>query len=248
MNRKLFFIVIILLISLNLNAQDTIVETSRERIPCKVLREDSSKVYFSFVRNGAEITTHLSKNEILSVHYGKKPEGQTTETEKKSEKLKEVVAPTDVASVGVGFGMDYGGLLGASILVYPQRNIGLFLGGGYVVAGIGFNAGIKLRIVGKKSTSPFSPYLLGMYGYNAAITVTNATGYDKIFYGPTCGLGFDVKVGKARSNYLTIALLIPIRGPEVNDYINDLKNNHNVEFKGSLPPLAFSLGFRTPLD
>jgi hypothetical protein len=244
MNQKLLFILVLLLAGLKTYAQDTIVETSRERVPCKVLREDSANVYFSFVRNGAEITTHLSKNEILSVHYGKKPEIQSSVAEKQPQNL----AETDVASFGFGMGLDYGGLIGANFLIYPQRNVGLFLGGGYALVGFGYNAGIKLRFIGKQNASSVSPYLLGMYGYNAAIKITNAEEYNKIFYGPTFGFGLDIKTHKSKDSYFTLALLIPIRGPEVNDYINDLKNNHNVEFKSGLLPIAFSFGFRMPLD
>lgn len=56
-------------------------------------------------------------------------------------------------------------------------------------------------------------------------------GFDKLFYGPTFGAGVDWRVGALRKNYLSIALTVPIRSAEVENYRNDLKNNHGIEFK-----------------
>ena len=83
-----------------------------------------------------------------------------------------------------------------------------------------------------------------MYGYNAAIAVTDASQYDKVFYGPTVGIGIDLKSRPSSKIYYSIGLSVPIRSSEVDDYMNDLKNNHNVEFKNDLFPVTFSIGFK----
>ena len=126
-------------------------------------------------------------------------------------------------------------------MVCPSSNIGLFAGVGYAFSGMGVNAGAKIRFAPTKKCSPF---LLAMYGYNAAIAITNASQYNKTFYGGTIGIGLDCRSSFQRKGYWSFALLVPFRGSEVSDYIDDLKNNHGVEFKNNLLPIALSIGYR----
>jgi hypothetical protein len=149
----------------------------------------------------------------------------------------------DVITLGPGMGFDYGGF-GFSMTVYPQKNIGLFAGGGYALAGFGFNAGLKIRFVSDQSVKRTNIYLIGMYGYNAAIKVSGASDYDKLFYGPTFGIGLDYRNRPGCSGYWSIALLIPVRNSEVSDYMDDLENNHGVDFKTGLVPIGISVGYK----
>jgi hypothetical protein len=147
----------------------------------------------------------------------------------------------DKTSFGIGGGFDFGGL-GANMLVYPGRNVGLFGGVGYALGGVGFNAGTKFRIISKKHST--DPYAIIMYGYNAAIKVKGASQFNKLFYGPSFGFGLDFHPKQTSKSYYSMALLIPIRSSAVNDYMDDLKNYHGVEFSNELPPIAFSIGYR----
>ena len=143
-------------------------------------------------------------------------------------------------TLGLGLGLDYGGV-GANMLVYTNKNIGFFGGFGYAVAGIGFNAGTKIRIVSEKHFT--DPYFLAMYGYNAAIKIKGAEGYNKLFYGPTFGFGLDFRTKRVKKGYWTVALLVPIRNSAVNEYIDAMKND-GVEFKNELLPITYSIGYR----
>ncbi|MBN2638058.1 MAG: hypothetical protein JXR65_03105 [Bacteroidales bacterium] len=153
----------------------------------------------------------------------------------------------DKLSVGLGLGMNFGGI-GGNFMLYPQKNVGLFVGAGYAYAGVGLNAGVKVRFPKKNKFEHMTPYLLAMYGYNAAIHVTNATEYDKFFYGPTVGFGFDWKSHEKARGYWTAAILVPVRSADVQTYMDDLKNNHGVEFKSDLFPVAISIGYRIVLE
>jgi hypothetical protein len=153
----------------------------------------------------------------------------------------------DNISVGIGYGLDFGGI-GGNLVAYPQKNIGLFAGVGYALIGVGFNGGVKFRLVSGKSSAKVAPFLTAMYGYNAAISVSNATQYNKFFYGPTVGIGMDYRSNLMANGYWTVSLLVPIRGSSVDDYIDDLKNNHNIEFKNSLLPIALTFGYRIILN
>lgn len=80
--------------------------------------------------------------------------------------------PIDKLTIGLGIGLDCGGF-GGNIIIYPQKNVGIFAGGGYALAGFGWNAGLKLRLISDSPDSKISPFLLAMYGYNSAITVVD---------------------------------------------------------------------------
>ncbi len=149
----------------------------------------------------------------------------------------------DVLSFGLGVGFDYGGI-GINATIYPQKNIGLFGGVGYALAGVGYNAGLKLRLPGK---GRFTPFITGMYGYNAAIHVSSENGFgpslDKIFYGPTAGIGFDLGLPRRDKTSFSFTLMIPFRSPDVDAYMTYLENTQGVVFKNKLPPIGISIGF-----
>ncbi len=147
-------------------------------------------------------------------------------------------------SLGIGAGFNYGGLFGANILFYPQQNIGLFAGIGYALADVGYNVGAKIRVINKNHFTKVYPFLTGMYGYNTSITVSGKEEYNKLFYGATIGGGIDLKFAPTNKGYFTFALYVPLRGTEVNDYINHLENFHGVVFSQNLLPIAISVGYQ----
>ncbi len=228
MRKLLFLMLFIFLSSLAVFSQDTIVRTNGEKVLCKIQKEDAMAVYFSVLRDGMYVSTFLNKSEIASLKYGPTQE--------------KIVSQTDNLALGFGLGLDYGGI-GVNFLFYPQKNIGLFAGGGYAIAGFGYNVGAKFRAVSKKPQS-ITPFAEIMYGYNAAIAVVNAESLNKIFYGMTLGFGLDYKRTPLKKGYWSFALLIPLRGSEVDNYIDDLKKNYTVEMKNQLLPFAISVGYR----
>lgn len=150
--------------------------------------------------------------------------------------------PLDQISIGIGGGFDYGGF-GGNLMYYPVKSVALFGGVGYA-AGLGLNAGLKFRIVPKKPDVKFHPYGMVMYGYNAAITVANMTHLNRLFYGPTLGLGFDFHGNPMKRGYWSFAVFVPIRKSEVFDYMDSLESNYGVEFPIGLLPVTGSIGYR----
>ncbi len=155
--------------------------------------------------------------------------------------------PVDKFSLGIGFGLDCGGI-GANLTVFPQRNIGIFAGGGYAFAGFGYNFGLKLRAISDKPGSKVSPFVLAMYGYNAAIAVMDQKSLNKFFYGPSIGIGLDTRIRPTKNHYWSFALLVPFREAGVQEYMDDLKNNHGVDFQNELFPIAFSISYKFVLN
>lgn len=153
----------------------------------------------------------------------------------------------DKFSFAIGVGLDYGGL-GGNFLFCPKKNIGIFAGEGFNLVGFGLNAGLKLRLMAEKPDSKLSPCILGMYGYNTAILVSNGTQYDKLFYGPTLGIGLDYRFRQEKIGYWSFAILLPIRSSEVKNYIDELKNDDQINFNNRLCPIGLSIGYRFIID
>lgn len=146
----------------------------------------------------------------------------------------------DQFGLGPGLGQDYGGL-GVNAIFYPQKNIGIFGGVGYALADVGYNAGIKLRWM---TNGRIDPYLTAMYGYNAAIVVADAKQFNKLFYGPSFGLGIDFRSKKPhKTGYWSLAVLVPIRNSEVDAYTSYLEKYQGIQFENDLFPVGISIGY-----
>ena len=113
---------------------------------------------------------------------------------------------------------------------------------GHAIADIGYNIGIKYRFKPNKNLK-INPFLTFMYGYNAAIAVTNKTSYNKLFYGTTLGIGIDYKNQKENPNYWSFSLNIPFRSASVNNYIDELEDD-GVKFDSKLLPISFSIAYK----
>ena len=153
----------------------------------------------------------------------------------------------DIVNFGPGIGFDYGGF-GANLMFYPQKNIGIFFGGGYALAGFGYNAGVKLRLSPDKG-SVVNPFLTAMYGYNAAVVIADESQLNKLFYGATVGIGIDLRSKKPSSKgFWSLALTIPFRDGEAQSYIDYLKNQYGASFTSDLIPVGFSVGYKFILN
>jgi len=174
---------------------------------------------------------------ILTPRYARAQDYDPVRVTQKAPQLRNY----DQLSLGIGLGLDYGGL-GGSLMYYPVRNLGVFGGLGYALIGLGYNAGIKLRFLSKRPDPRATPYLTGMYGYNMAVKVKDAGQYNKFFYGPTFGIGLDTRYKPQRAGYWSFALLVPIRAG-VDKYMDDLTNNYGIHFDSRPPDAAISIGF-----
>ena len=247
MSTKLFFLLTVVFsitTPVVLNSQDTIIRKTGEIILCKIQNEDSATVSFNLKIQGREIKTYLNKSDILSFKYGvfhEKPP-----------------ILIDKASFGIGLGYDLGGI-GANLIIYPQKNIGLFAGAGDVTrilynVGITFCVGVKIRLISEKAPNKITPFAIALYGYNTVIYESVSYSfklfspdkeYKKLFYGPTIGIGFDYRSKPINKSYWTLALLIPVRNnSEINRYINDLKTNTGIDAKNHFLPVSFSISYR----
>jgi hypothetical protein len=138
-----------------------------------------------------------------------------------------------IFNLGLGMGLDYGGF-GTRVTAFPKSTYGFFSGVGYNVAGIGFNGGGIVRM----PNSRFCPYFIGMYGYNAVLIVQNNLNLSKAYYGPTFGLGVEMRNPDLNS-FASVDLLVPIRSDE---FENKAKGGGLV-FKNGPSKILISFGY-----
>lgn len=147
-------------------------------------------------------------------------------------------APTSIVKLGLGFGLDYGGI-GTRLTIIPTTHFGFFAAVGYNLHKAGFNAGLTYKFLPEKKVTPVAQV---MYGYNAVIVVEGADQYDKTYYGLSIGGGLEVNTKKS-GNYWSFEVLYPFRSSEYEDDWDALKNDPSIEITSEPLPITFSVGF-----
>lgn len=142
-------------------------------------------------------------------------------------------------TLGVGLGLPYGAIglrLGTNII----DGLNLFGGVGYQLAGPGYNIGL-LKDFPSSGSAQF--YVTGMYGTNAAIKIKGLTEYDKVYTGPTIGLGVKLNSRNTEGNYWDLGLLVPFRSGEYQDAEEAIKNDPRIIAFNPAWPVLIVVGY-----
>jgi hypothetical protein len=147
-----------------------------------------------------------------------KPSADTTKTKPVKKPVKKDQAPATISrmvkqeytaetAVGIGLGIDYGGL-GMKLTLGATSTVSVFGGLGYNLHKIGYNAGLEFNFSPKTKTTGF---LSAMYGYNAVlIQPTGSSSQSETFYGPSFGLGMKIR-SWANENFFSFQVIYPVR-------------------------------------
>ena len=147
------------------------------------------------------------------------------------------------SDIGLGLGLDYGGVLGAKFTYTPIKYLGIFVAGGLQLGGFGWQAGAKGYLIRKTSKKGFRPNVKVMYGVNAAIYVIDADQYNDLYLGPSLGPGIEIRFGRLKKSGLDFDLNFPIRSQQFYDDWEDLKNDPNIEIQSDPLPFTISIGY-----
>lgn len=148
------------------------------------------------------------------------------------------------SSLGLGIGLTYGSI-GGRFVHNPAENFGLFLGLGYNVVGVGYNAGLMYYIPSKTRTQA---YFSGMVGTNAIIKVEDASQFDKSYFGASTGFGVVLKSRANPGSYWDFGIIAPIRSSSFNDDWDDIKNNPGIEIQNDPLPVLINIGYNFKLN
>lgn len=123
-------------------------------------------------------------------------------------------------SLGVGIGLDHGGIGLKTSAVKFSSQFELTFGIGYNLNFIGLSGGLLART---PPTNSVAAFISAMYGYVGVIENKNSGfAYSqfeaKTYYGPSFGTGIEIR-GPKRKNYFKLGLIIPIRPSSFKDDI-----------------------------
>jgi hypothetical protein len=164
---------------------------------------------------------------------------------------KEKVTIHHMYDLGFGFGIDYGGFLGAKFEVSPFDRLGIFVSGGYYLIGFGWQAGVLGYIIPKTTEKTFRLAGKFMYGTNSVIMVVNEQGgstivgdeYNKIYTGATIGLVGQLRFGTYKKNGFDVELNYLFRDSGFYDDYNRMKNDPRLTDVTEPLPVSFSIGY-----
>ncbi len=145
--------------------------------------------------------------------------------------------------LGLGLGIDLGGLIGAQLEYIPIKHLGLFASGGFYFIQAGWQLGVKGYIMPKITAKPFRVYVTGMYGTNAAIYIVGSDKYNAVYTGSTFGAGMEIRFGKKKTSGLNVALLYPVRAQEYEDNLNAMKSDPGIQDIQEPLPVGLSVAY-----
>ncbi|MEM9328587.1 MAG: hypothetical protein AAGA85_23170 [Bacteroidota bacterium] len=141
------------------------------------------------------------------------------------------------SSFGIGLGLPYGAL-GIRGSTYLANGFSIFGGIGYHLVGVGYNFGILADF---PSSHAFQFYLTAMYGTNGAIWIRGGSDENRVYAGPSFGMG--MKINASGGNYFDLGLLVPIRSSEFMDAYDRIDNSPFYEDVSSPWPVLIVLGY-----
>lgn len=141
--------------------------------------------------------------------------------------------------VGIGLGMDYGGI-GGRLTYLPIQKLGIFGALGYNLESAAYNVGTIYKFMPDKK---LCPTVSAMYGYNAVIIVEGASQYNDTYFGPSLGVGVEWRAGKKITSVWNFEIIIPFRSQEFNDDWDAIKDNPDFDVKSDVLPIGISLGY-----
>ena len=157
----------------------------------------------------------------------------------KGQSVNEEEYPKTNQTIGLGVGLEYGGI-GARVVLFTSNHVDLFGGVGYNLDGVGFNGGLSYRF---KPGEKIVPYFSGMYGYNAVIVVDGLEEYNKTYYGPSIGFGVEIHKKKKKKNYFNLELVVPFRSSDFRNDWDLLKSDPRIDVTSEAWPLMISVGY-----
>jgi hypothetical protein len=141
--------------------------------------------------------------------------------------------------LGLGAGLDYGGI-GIRASYAATKNINAFGGVGYNLVDPAYNAGVMYKFMPHKK---ISPTVLAMYGYNAAIKITDRRDLSNTYYGFTVGAGCHIKNRSLKNNW-ALEILLPFRNSAfTKDY-----NYWESSLKNKITPITVTIGYNFVLQ
>jgi hypothetical protein len=143
-------------------------------------------------------------------------------------KSQEVVSTDGVeGSIGVGAGLEYGGL-GVRFSGPVSKHFALFAGTGYNFLDIALTGGVSYEPI---LEGTIRPEVVVMYGANAVITDSELLHprFGRTYYGPSVGAGIHYHIG-TNDNFVNLKAIFPFTSSEYQDALDEDSNAKTIPF------------------
>lgn len=145
--------------------------------------------------------------------------------------------------IGPGLGITYGGLVGVKAEYVFVKHFSAFAGAGYYINNLGYNFGLTAKLLPDRK---FSPLVYGMYGSNSVINVIGARQYNKVYSGPSAGIGADLKVGR-NGNKMFFGIQYGFWHPDFKKDFEVVKQQPDIETYAEPIAIGYNFGFNFAL-
>ncbi len=145
--------------------------------------------------------------------------------------------------IGLGLGLDYGGIFGVKAGYSPVKHLNLFVAGGLQFSGFGWQIGAMGYIMPKTTKQFVRPFFKVMYGINAATYVDGIDEYNKLFQGLTVGSGSEFRFGKKKKHGFNVEINYPFRSKEFFDTYDKMQNDSRITGLLDPSPITISMGY-----
>jgi hypothetical protein len=157
------------------------------------------------------------------------------------------------ASIGFGFGLDYGGT-GVRFTVPVKTNLVKLVAGVGVVGFLintgdgfsfapddfGFNGGVVIQPISK---GLIRPNIVALYGYNGKLKNTgNHPRFDRTYYGPSIGASVEIHSPSFNGNFINVGAMMAIHSKSYQDAVDGAGD----DFKKP-SPVFISIGYHLVL-
>jgi hypothetical protein len=233
-------IICTLLFSLKVKSQDVIIlSNGTDTIKCKIIEKND--IYLKFRYNNLDTNSYKINKNKYDRFILKETESINKDSlnfQRKSNIIKTLKPKRPSVNIGIGGGIDYGGI-GTRYSIVFIPNCDLFLGLGYDLIKIGENIGLTLRALPYKQ---ICPCFRVMYGYNAAYVVKSIKKYSKVYYGPSISIAIEIR-SKKMKNFLNVEMICPFRSDrDVQDAYNTMYKTHYI-LKSTPEDQLFAVGY-----
>jgi hypothetical protein len=144
--------------------------------------------------------------------------------------------------LGLGVGLDYGGIAGVNLCYTPFKYIGLYASGGYYRVSFGWQTGIAGYVKPKTDQSFFIPFIKASYGTNRFIMVKEAKQYNQAYLGFSASAGIEIRFGWFHRHGLNLEINYAINSSGYKRDIDFIKHNTSYALT-TIPALTISFGY-----
>lgn len=226
-------------------SQDVIYLKNNDSIKCRIIEDKITYLRYK-LNNSTDTAVYEIRQNDYDYYVDNKDELKTEippfkydENVHKKEGVK--------SDFGIGFGLDYSGIVGVKYAFLPINYAAIFMSIGYMNVDAGYNVGLQLYILPYSSEFNVRPHFKFMYGANASIHIIGASKYDKVYYGYTYGGGVEFRFGKFKDIGFDLDICIPVRSNEFEEDYDNILKNKTIKFYNDPPTVTIGAGFHVQL-